>query len=410
MAIVELAPKSSRVSYFDWLRALAVAGVVVFHALLPFANVGWWVSNINGSDILKAVVPLVDAFGLALLFLLAGASARFALQRRSMPAFLKERSRRLLIPFVVGFPLVVLPVGYVTAIASGLVSGSFLDFLAAWPDLTWRWLQAIGFSPRIFDIDQHLWFLGYLFVFALLGVPIFTFLSSARGRSWIEVLAAAARIPGASLLVAVPMAVLVLALYPLGPFVHDWWSFSVYGITFLAGYLIYSDLRLMSAARRDFPIALIVALLASAVLIASEFTDWSLAYQSGSRGVDAFYFMMLTLYVISCWSWTLTLLGVGMHVRFMQQPLATGLGEMAMPAYILHMPIVVTTTFVVVELPLDLLAKITISLLVSVGATIAVAAIATHVGILRRLLGLRPMPPKGALDAGPRHRVRPLPA
>ena len=401
--------QSSRIPYFDWLRVLAVAGVVVFHAVLPFANVGWWISNISGSDVLKAVVPLVDAFGLALLFLLAGGSARFALQKRSVPAFLKERTARLLVPFVFAFPLVVLPVGYVTAVASGLVSGSFLDFLAAWPSLTWTWLQTIGFSPRIFDIDQHLWFLGYLFVFAVLGIPIFRFLSSGRGRSWIDRLTVVARIPGSTLLVAVPMAVAVVALYRLAPFVHDWWSFSVFGITFLAGYLIYSDARLTSAARRDFPIALVAALMASAALVASGFTDWYLAYQSGTHIVDATYFLMLTLYTISGWSWTLTLLGVGMHLKLMQQPLAPKLSEMAMPAYILHMPLVVAITFFVVGLQVDLLAKIVISLALSVCGTIAVAVIATHIGILRRILGLHPAPPKVTLTPGSQPGAKALP-
>lgn len=401
--------QSGRVSYFDWLRVLAVAGVVVFHAILPFANVGWWVSNINGSDVLKAVVPLVDAFGLALLFLLAGASARFALQKRSASAFLKERSRRLLVPFAVGFPFVVLPVGYVTARASGLVAGSFLDFLAAWPALTWKWLQTIGFSPRIFDVDQYLWFLGYLFVFALLGIPVFKFLSSARGRSWIDALTVAARIPGATLLVAVPMAVAIWPLYRLAPFVHDWWSFTFYGITFLAGYLIYSDPRLTSAARRDFPLALAVALLASAALVVSQFTSWSLAYQVGPRVVDSTYFLMTTLYVVSGWSWTLALLGLGIHAKLMQRTLTTSVGEMAMPAYILHMPIVVTTTFFVVAMPFDLLTKIAISLAVSAGGTVAVAAIATHIGILRRLLGLHSARSIGVQTSKPRPGSKPLP-
>lgn len=393
--------QSQRIPYFDWLRVLAVAGVVVFHAVLPFANVGWWISDIGGTDVLKAVVPLIDAFGLALLFLLAGASARFALQKRSPAAFLKERSTRLLVPFAVAFPFVVLPVGYMTAVASGLVSGSFFDFLAAWPDLTWKWLQTVGFSPRIFDIDQHLWFLGYLFVFALLGIPVFSFLSSARGRSSIEAFTVAARIPGATLLVAVPIAVFVLALYPFGPFVHDWWSFAIYGITFAAGYVIYSDPRLTAAARRDFPIALLVSLIASATLIAYQFTDWSLAYQSGARVVDATYFFMLTLYVISGWSWTLTLLGVGMHVRFMQQPLAPRVGEMAMPAYVLHMPIVTVTTFFVVALAFDLVVKIGISVGVSAAGTVAVAVIAARIGVVRRLLGLPPARPKRPQTSGP---------
>lgn len=36
---------ADRIHYFDWLRATAVVGVVVYHALLPFTGGGWMVNT-----------------------------------------------------------------------------------------------------------------------------------------------------------------------------------------------------------------------------------------------------------------------------------------------------------------------------------------------------------------------------
>ena len=61
---------------------------------------------------LSALLP----FAFPVFFLLAGASARFALQTRSVRSFLAERSARLLVPLVVGMVVVVPVTGYIIAL------------------------------------------------------------------------------------------------------------------------------------------------------------------------------------------------------------------------------------------------------------------------------------------------------
>lgn len=71
-----------RVHHLDWLRAIAVVGVVMYHALLPFSS--WlFIANDQRSAVLIGIVVLLVAFGLPILFLVAGASTRFALETRS---------------------------------------------------------------------------------------------------------------------------------------------------------------------------------------------------------------------------------------------------------------------------------------------------------------------------------------
>ncbi len=69
-----------RIHYFDWLRAIAVLVVIIYHTFLPFAG-KWLISNTETSDRLHEVALLFETFALAILFLIAGAGARFALQR-----------------------------------------------------------------------------------------------------------------------------------------------------------------------------------------------------------------------------------------------------------------------------------------------------------------------------------------
>jgi hypothetical protein len=91
-----------RIHYFDWLRAIAVFGVVAYHTVLPFARDTWSIVNDQHSETLLAFVFVLESFGLAVLFLIAGAGVRFALLHRSIRAFLAERAKRLLVPFAVG--------------------------------------------------------------------------------------------------------------------------------------------------------------------------------------------------------------------------------------------------------------------------------------------------------------------
>jgi glucans biosynthesis protein C len=381
---------SPRIHYFDWLRAIAVLGVVIYHALLPFAKDGWFIRNAERSELLSAIVQLLETFGLPILFLLAGASARFALQSRPVRAFLKERATRLLVPFVVGTVLLTPPAGYFMALHSGTVSGSFPEYLVAYPGIVFAYnVNHIGLSPALFHVGMHLWFLAWLFIFAVLGSPIFAFLGSARGALLVDELSKRARWRGATLLLAAPITVPIVGLYTYAsPGVWDWWAFGWFGVVFVVGYLLYSDERLVAAARRDMLPALVAAVLGSAALWAMDFVHWAAVPQT----YDGTYVLMLTVYGITGWAWTLTLLGVGMRVSFMQRRLPPQASEAVLPTYVVHFPIVIAISFLVVQWPLDLWGKVVINVGLGVGVTLLVVAAALRLPLLRPLLGVRARP------------------
>jgi peptidoglycan/LPS O-acetylase OafA/YrhL len=386
----------ARLQYFDWLRAIAVFGVVVYHALLPFASAAWFMRNEEQSVLLSVVVSVLQLFGLPLLFLIAGASARFALQTRSVRAFLAERAARLLVPFAAGALLMGPPVGYLSALYAGTWSGSFLEFLPAYPRIVLGYNPGSGFSPvHLMAFGLHLWFLAWLFVYAALASPLFAFLSSARGRSSVDTLARLARRRGVALLFAVPVTLPILALFAFGsPGRWDWWAFGWFGVYFVVGYLLYADERLVTAARRDLVPAVVAGVLGSAALAALDFPGWAARPQT----FGAEYFLMLGLVGVTSWAWTLALLGFGMRARFMQRPLPASVAEAALPLYVLHYPIVLVISFFVIQWPLGLGTKILINSLAGVGTSCLAAAAAVRLPPLRPLLGLR----RGRADTTPR--------
>lgn len=90
-----------RKHFIDNLRYGVVIIVILYHIIYLFNSVGL-IRNVDIQGI-----PSMDVFAyipypwfMALLFLLAGISARYALQRRSPGEFLRERVRKLLVPSI----------------------------------------------------------------------------------------------------------------------------------------------------------------------------------------------------------------------------------------------------------------------------------------------------------------------
>jgi peptidoglycan/LPS O-acetylase OafA/YrhL len=382
--------RSSRIHYLDWLRLTAVLAVVVFHALLPFGSfLPWSVRNAEQSEALALLSALLP-FAFPVFFLLAGASARCALQTRSVRSFLGERTARLLVPLVVGTIAVTPVTGYIIALNAGTWSGSFLAYLGAYPGLVLdSGLRTAGLRPLAFQIvSMHLWFLGWLFLFCLLASPLFAFLSTTRGRSVIDRVAAGARWRGSALLFALPITLVALPLFGVSsPAGWDWAAFGLWGATFVAGYVMFSDERLVAAARRDLVPALVAAAVGVGGLAATGFTDS--IFLGGAHRYDATYILVVGIHGLAAWGVTLSALSVAMRLRFMQHPLPRAANEAILPTYVLHLPIVIAISILVVQWPLALMPKAVINVALSVGISFLVAAAAMRLPALRVLLGAR---------------------
>jgi peptidoglycan/LPS O-acetylase OafA/YrhL len=384
---------SGRVHYLDWLRCGAVLAVVIFHALLPFGSIQPWViQNAERSDVLALLSALLP-FAFPVFFFLAGASARYALRARSLRAFLAERAGRLVVPFAVGTLLLTPITALVIATANGTSSSSFAAFLVAYPGGVIDYIAAnVGVSPAALQtIGMHLWFLAWLFLWCLLATPIVVWLSTTTGQSFVDSLARHAHIPGASLAFGLPLMLVSLPLFRISSTSGwDWAVFGLWGGTFVVGYLIFAEERLLAAVRRDLIPALAAAIVGIGGLAATGFTDS--IFRGGAHTADVTYVFVVALHALSVWGVTLSVVSAAMRLPFMQRPLPQRANEWTLPIYLLHYPIVIALTALVVQLPLGFWPKVVVNVGLGLAATLIVVAFAVRVAPLRPILGLRQPP------------------
>ena len=383
------APVLPRLHWIDWLRVAAIAGVVIFHTLRPFDATDWHVKNAETNDLLGAVQIFLSSFGLAALFLLAGAGVQFALRKRTWRTFLSERSTRLLVPFVVG-TLMLSPIqAGIEAAADGTAASALPDFLGWWAAAPGVVLDQAD-TPAVNGLGYHLWFLGFLFAFSVLGLPVFAALRSQRGTAAVDALARwVAAWPGSTIAFAAPIATLLLAGAALGVEEHGWHEFGQYFAYFVIGYVLIADERFLQAVRRDAVVAGAVLLATVGALIAFDFVGWLL---QDTHEFDVRSLAMALLFAIEGWAATLLVLNIGLRARALQRPVPPGVGDAVLPVYVIHQPVILAVAFFVVQWPVGILPKWLVVFGLSAVFTLTLVELALRTPFTRILLGARQRP------------------
>ena len=323
--------------------------------------------------------------------MIAGAGTWFALKRRTSSQYIKERSRRLLIPFAVG-SIILSPVQlyfeWSHKVQTGVFAGSFTQFHGSLP-----W----GPNPRIFGVvGYHLWFLGFLFMFSLLALPLFQWIRRGAGQRLISWLGRVCRHRGGILVFTLPPLFIRLGLQPFFPHQHHWADFFFLFSFFVIGYLVVSDERFREAIRRDWPITLTVGTLAFLGAAVIVFSTGELDIEGAPDSLLDFAWW--GLFAVCGWCWTAFTLFIGMRfLNFSDRLLRYG-QEAIVPFFVVHQPVIIVISYYVVQLSAALVPKL---LIVVIGAFIVSLAlyqfVIRRVGILRVAFGMK----RGSGDATP---------
>lgn len=318
-----------------------------------------------------------------LFFVIAGAGTWFALKRRTSSQYIKERSRRLLIPFLVGsivLSTVQLYFEWSHKVQTGIFAGSFIKFVSSLP-----W----GPNPRIFGVvGYHLWFLGFLFMFSLLALPFFQWVRGGGGQRIISWLAQVCHHRGGILVFVLLPLIVKLGLQPFFPYEHDWADFFFLFSFFVIGYLVISDERLRQAVRRDWVITLTVGSLAFLAGVITTFSTGDLNIESSPRNLQDFVWW--GLFVICGWCWTAFTLYIGMRfLNFSNRVLRYG-QEAIVPFFVVHQPVIIVIAYFVVQLNAALMPKLLIVVIGSFAASLLLyQLVVRRVGILRVAFGMK---------------------
>jgi glucan biosynthesis protein C len=155
-----------RKDYIDWLRNIGILYLFLYHTARIFDDINPF--YIKGeTNVVSSLVIHSSFWFMPLLFLLAGMSSFYGLQRRSASHFVKERFSRLLIPLFIGILVIVPPQGYYAKKFHLNEQESYLAFLKRYFTDISNWSEyAGGISPA------HLWFILFLFLISIGLLPL----------------------------------------------------------------------------------------------------------------------------------------------------------------------------------------------------------------------------------------------
>lgn len=155
-----------RKHYIDNLRWITLLILIPYHAAMAWNT--WGEPNyiyFEGNRLISSIIVFFNTYFMPLLFVLAGVSTRFALQKRTYKEYLMERAKRLLVPFFFG-TIVLMPImAYLADKFNCFYSGGFLEHYAVFFT---RYTDLIG-ADGGFSLGQF-WFLLYLLMISIVGV------------------------------------------------------------------------------------------------------------------------------------------------------------------------------------------------------------------------------------------------
>ena len=387
----------SRLYWVDWLKVLVIFGVFVFHAALVFSFGSWVIHNHQTSLALSALSGFLWIWGMPLMFALAGAATWLALRSRGPGTFMRQRSARLLVPLAVGIALFSPFQAYLERLNQGRSPGSLVAFYATYLEnvrftLDPRWFWSYGF---------HLWFLGFLFVFSVAGLPAMAFGRTPRGQRAISAAAGFFSRRDAIFLLFLPAAAVQMALRPRYPAYEDWADFGFWFVFYLLGAFTVADPRLVQAVKRHGGVAFAFGGALLFGLGVTALPGWLQAWEL-RPDYSAGYMLYEVLRALVTWTWILTCLALGITLLDRGSALLSYANEAGLPFYVIHHPVLVAAAYFIVQWPLGVWPKFILLLVITFAVTMVLyEALVRRVPAVRVAFGLKPRPavhrpPKGA--------------
>ncbi len=338
----------------DWLRVIAIGLLIIYHISIAFQPWGIFIGFIQNNDSLEGLwipMAMLNVWRIPLLFFVSGMGVCFAIRRRSWKQLLKERTKRILLPFIFGiFCIVPLHI---------LLLQKFYH-----QDLTY--LPSAG----------HLWFLGNIFIYVVALSPVFFFLKrNKNGRidKWIKALFSS------SLGLIIIVAAFILETMLVRPESYEMYAMTLHGfflglLAFLFGFLsVHAGNSFWQNLKKWRWL-----LLASAVLL---YMIRILAFDMKSPD-----YMMSTETCV----WIFAIFGFAS--KYLNRPSRTlaYLSQGAYPIYILHMVFLYLGSHLIFPLEVSGEIKFIVLILFTVsGCLILYEFVIRRIKVLRLLFGLK---------------------
>ena len=363
---------SERRHDLDWLRVLGVLLLIPFHVALIFVLQPYTIMYIRdkvNSPALSITTGFIHMWHMPMLFMISGAATYFALGSRSTGEYIRERFLRLFIPLVFGILTFIPFTTYIQHSKALSLQQGYLGFF----HIDMNQLDGMNgaFTPA------HLWFILFLFVFSLVGLPLFQWLRTEKGKRVIERWATARQAPLSLIVWGIPLTFaaatgILGAMNPL-----------YYFLIFFYGFVLASDSRFQQSVDRLIWVMLGYGALAAILNIIApteSYPAWSPQWMISGL-----------IYQMGRWALTLATLGLGHRFLNFTNRVLRYASEAAMPFYLLHMTFSVLTGYFVIPLNAPVAFKYPLIILVATTSTLLAYELICRWNVSRWLFGMKPI-------------------
>ena len=159
-------PPQQRLHGFDALRAVALFLGVVLHSCMSFmpnSQYFWLVQDPSRNTFSGLLFYVIHIFRMTLFFFLAGFFCHIMLRQKGTLYFIKDRVKRILLPLIVGWPIIF------TLFVCAIIYATWIKNNGAIPKTP---SASPSFTPDDFPL-AHLWFLYLLTLFYVAYVPVY---------------------------------------------------------------------------------------------------------------------------------------------------------------------------------------------------------------------------------------------
>jgi glucans biosynthesis protein C len=354
----------------DWLRVLGVLLLIPFHVALIFVLDQYtimYIRDIVNSPALSVTTGFIHMWHMPMLFLISGAATYFALGFRSAGQYIRERFLRLFIPLIFGLVTYVPFTIYIQHSNNLSLQEGYLGFFRI------NLAQLDGMNGAF--TPAHLWFILYLLVFSLVGLPSFIWLRSEKGRRVTKRLGTAIQTPLSLIVLGIPLTIaaatgILGAMNPL-----------YYFILFFYGFVFASDISFQQSITKLTWAALAYGIFEAVINVTMPiegYAEWTWQWT-----------LLGLMYETGRWALTLATLGLGHRFLNRTSNLLRYASEAAMPFYLLHMTFSVATGYFVIKLNAPVTVKYPLIVLVATSLTLLTYELVRRWNVSRWLFGMK---------------------
>jgi len=357
----------------DWLRVIAILLLLFYHAGMTFNTWEWHIKNNETTKLFSYWMLPLRYIRMPLLLFISGAATYMALGKRTVKAFAAERFKRLVIPYIFG--LVVL--------GPTMVYFEYRSQLNSYWDIYKSFFDFIPYHNGMLNW-YHFWFIGFLFLYSLIIIPILIFLRSPRSDHFKSRTLSVLLHPIGILLIPGAIILITQLLFRRGltaPF-EGFGFFTFYFCFFLFGVVCYS----YSKIRDSIVINRKYLLSASVLMLVIRFAGF--LFKDANETIEV---AIEAISIFVSWIWVITIIAYGQYYLNIPGKFLAKLTEAAYPFYLLHQPFQIAISYYLCQLSWGIGAKYFMLCLLTLVASISFYVVFIRpFNVMRFFFGLKP--------------------